>query len=422
MRDNNSSLEESLEASRLFKRGILAFLSIAAATGAAVYGGHEAFHRFAENSLGLSDRVVDTLGSMCIVVVAFCVHYAISRLFYRDFLLGSRVAAEHLQQRSRERLACAAELAGRVREVGRVGELTREQLGQLVQITEGAARDIIVQCENLDATMGDLKQMVSQADELSARLTEDTEARMAHNRTVISRLEQYIEERVSESAEDQQRTSRVIGETRALGGLVEVIRHISGQTNLLALNAAIEAARAGEAGRGFAVVATEVRKLSGEVDQAATQIHAGISAMAQSIQSQFEHKLAGTHVDAERTSLQAITAQLEGLAEGIQQAISGEANSVRLICDGAAMLDQAILQVMSSIQFQDITRQQIERIQEGMLRMEDYVQSLVLQLESLESLEACHPREEPLDLLVQGLYASITGSSKAPAGGLVELF
>jgi len=245
---------------------------------------------------------------------------------------------------------------------------------------------------------------------------------MAHNRTVISRLEQYIEERVSESAEDQQRTSRVIGETRALGGLVEVIRHISGQTNLLALNAAIEAARAGEAGRGFAVVATEVRKLSGEVDQAATQIHAGISAMAQSIQSQFEHKLAGTHVDAERTSLQAITAQLEGLAEGIQQAISGEANSVRLICDGAAMLDQAILQVMSSIQFQDITRQQIERIQEGMLRMEDYVQSLVLQLESLESLEACHPREEPLDQLVQGLYASITGSSKAPAGGLVELF
>jgi len=86
------------------------------------------------------------------------------------------------------------------------------------------------------------------------------------------------------------------------------------------------------------------------------------------------------------------------------------------------MLDQAILQVMSSIQFQDITRQQIERIQEGMLRMEDYVQSLVLQLESLESLEACHPREEPLDQLVQGLYASITGSSKAPAGGLVELF
>ena len=40
-------------------------------------------------------------------------------------------------------------------------------------------------------------------------------------------------------------------------------------------------------------------------------------------------------------------------------------------------------------------------------------ESLVLQLESLESLEACHPREEPLDQLVQGLYASITGSSKA---------
>lgn len=67
--------------------------------------------------------------------------------------------------------------------------------------------------------------------------------------------------------------------------VTEFIREVSDQTNLLGLNAAIEAARVGTAGAGFGVVATEVRKLSIETKQAATDIEGSLRDIKQSISS-----------------------------------------------------------------------------------------------------------------------------------------
>jgi len=54
--------------------------------------------------------------------------------------------------------------------------------------------------------------------------------------------------------------------------ILESIKSISSQTRLIGLNAAIEAARIGNVGKGFGVVANEIRKLSGNSNDASIEI------------------------------------------------------------------------------------------------------------------------------------------------------
>lgn len=81
--------------------------------------------------------------------------------------------------------------------------------------------------------------------------------------------------------------ARLTERSERIVGVVQLIESVSEQTKLLALNASIEAAHAGEAGKGFAVVAEEVRKLSGNVGEAAEEISHNLGDMLKDVEQTF---------------------------------------------------------------------------------------------------------------------------------------
>jgi methyl-accepting chemotaxis protein len=179
-----------------------------------------------------------------------------------------------------------------------------------------------------------------------------------HALRLLKEMTEMLEENGKLNLDYSRSIEAILENTATINKITEDIQYISDQTNLLALNAAIEAARAGEHGRGFSVVAEEVRKLSDRTNQASndiTQIVGKVNDSVQAISKSLTDNLSKTESKKESVNL-AVKSLLESAKESTEVFSKLVDNAVVSSEAVAQNIDQIIL----SLQFQDITKQEIE--------------------------------------------------------------
>jgi len=370
------------EGSIQYRRRLALVVGVVAAGAAlSVYFFNDWFHQSLLPWLGLSSPVGDMVGAVIIVLATHFGQRLVSLAFFKDDSLGREEERARFSQTEAERKAAMAQVANELRHFDKFNDMVGKQLAVTISDTEQAAYQIAERLSVIDGVVSQLDGFVAQSNDESARNAVASSARIEQNKQLIETMRHYIEERISEGKRDQERVAEVVRQANSLESLVQLIRDIANQTNLLALNAAIEAARAGEAGRGFAVVADEVRKLSNETGTAVNRINQGIVDMASSIESQFKEKLSQTNLDYERQVLDRFATQLDELGRDYAELASNQDGVMQTIAGNSKELASMFMDAIASVQFQDVTRQQIESVTQALSRLNLYLGRLADRLE-----------------------------------------
>ena len=390
------STVKSTQSRRLAARVLAVRFSAAALVTLLMFLLHDWFHSNLTAFLGITNRMADTIGMLCVLVFFIGLQHLISLYFFKDAYFGLQTTLTDPRPHCASNKFCKRIAGPELSGITPFKTLLVNQLRSVAEQTEQAAFEVTSRLHTIDEVVTDLTQFVSDTAAESAKNTEESTAQIGGNAALIAHLSEFIQKRLKESEDDAKTNTAIAENTHSLHSLVSLIRHVAGQTNLLALNAAIEAARAGEAGRGFAVVADEVRKLSYETEAAVKKIDDGIAAVNNIIKAQLKNKLENSSVEEEHKALEIFASKLETLGQSYEQLTRREREIFERISASSVRLAEMFMETMASVQFQDITRQQIEQVIHGFECIDTHTLTIAGALERAESHAEANPIIKPL--------------------------
>lgn len=391
----------SLNKSHIKQRQLIVALLTAATCAAGVYLLYVPFHDWLREAAGLSDRIADSAGTAFIVLLSFVVNNLVSFAIFKDFSLGMRATQDQLDRKVSGDEAIIDSATSDLDSLPALTKLLNGQLHAITEETERSAYSIMERLQAIDGVINELMSTVTASAQEADVMIEAGEKSIGSNVALIENLNRYIQDRFAEFDADRASITIVVQQAKSLSELVDMVKHISSQTNLLALNAAIEAARAGEVGRGFAVVADEVRKLSGETEHVVSKIQEGIGNVAKTIEEQFRNKLENSNIEQQKEVLENFSSHLDSMGSNYHRMMKRDEETLANISSASHKLSSMFMDVLASIQFQDVTRQQIEQVQNALTRLDTHVAQMVEMMRSRDFSNAASIKEH-IDQMYEG--------------------
>lgn len=254
------------------------------------------------------------------------------------------------------------------------------QLNEVVQDTESAALDVG------DRFMSIVARARAQASRASTAFDTFTglgsgDALLDLSKNALSEAIEGLRRLISVSGQTLKDMELIIEAVSDIKGILTDIEYIADQTNLLALNAAIEAARAGEQGKGFAVVADEVRKLSDRSNTSANEIRRLVQKVEMDIRAIYSRtEMSSTTSRKKASEAEAI---VDGTLRRIDAVMNNTMQQLGELTGETEALASDIGSIVTSMQFQDITRQRIEHVVGPLLSFKSELHDAVLNLRDM---------------------------------------
>ncbi|SDJ64853.1 methyl-accepting chemotaxis protein [Halovenus aranensis] len=217
----------------------------------------------------------------------------------KQFAADVTSASDRATTSTQEVKAASEQVSDSIQEISVATEKQSERLGETQ-----------TEMSNLSGTTEEIASTASEVAGVAERTVESSEKGQEAARNAIAEMNRVEEE--SERAVETIRSLET--EVERIDTLVDAISDVAEQTNMLALNASIEATRAGDGNNadGFDTVAQEIKALSADAKEAATEIESRI----QTIRSQTEESV--QVVETTRDRVQQGTEAVEPAVEALE--------------------------------------------------------------------------------------------------------
>lgn len=253
-----------------------------------------------------------------------------------------------------------------------VSAIVQAQLETVTRETNEAAFAIMTRLRGVEDAV---HRILEQVGEASGSSTAFASAWRQRTEQGIGDIGVRLRERFAAA---QQRLGGVDDRARTLLRLTGSVGELARRTNILAINAAIEAAHAGAAGTGFKVIADEVRTLADRSAETAQAISTGIDAWVRDLAGSLAELSRDTaELSHDTGELSRDTAELMGRLGELAAQQQGVLARVR---EESATLGEHVAEMLASIQFQDVTRQQLEGAGHALALLDEQRQALELRL------------------------------------------